>query len=99
MKVKLDPDFLKKLKKLDVRIRNRFKEKIIIFQKNPHEPILNNHELRNPYQGLRSIDITNDYRAIYEEMTAGDETVAYFSLLGIHQELYGENTGMGELGN
>ena len=90
MKVKLDPDLLKKLKKLDVRIHKRFKEKIIIFQKNPNEPSLNNHELRDPYKGLRSIDITNDYRAIYEEMMVGKDIVANFSLLGTHDELYGK---------
>lgn len=88
MNVKIDPDILKKLNKLDVRIRNTFKEKILIFQKNPDEPLLNNHELRNPYKGLRSIDITNDYRAIYEEMTVGQETVAYFVILGTHKDLY-----------
>lgn len=88
MNVKLDPDLFKKLKKLDVRIRNRFKEKIIIFQKNPHEPSLNNHKLRDPYKGLQSIDITNDYRAIYEEIKEGEEKIAYFSILGTHKELY-----------
>ncbi len=89
MNVKLDPDLLRKLKKHDVRIRKSFKEKILIFQKNPNEPQFNNHKLRDPYEGLRSIDITNDYRAIYEEMTIGEETVAYFSLLGTHEDLYG----------
>lgn len=88
MNVKLDPDLLKKLKKLDIRIRNSFREKILIFQKNPIEPLLNNHQLRDPYKGLRSIDITNDYRAIYEEMKVGEDAVAYFSLLGTHDELY-----------
>ncbi len=88
MKGKLDPDLLKKLKKLDVRIRNRFKEKILLFSKNPNDPELNNHSLKREYQGLRSIDITNDYRVVYEEMTIGENTVAYFSLLGTHKELY-----------
>ncbi len=88
MTVKLDPDFFNKLKNLDVRIRKSFRERITIFAKNPLDPELNNHELRKPYEGLRSIDVTNDYRAIYEEMAVGKETVAYFSLLGTHEELY-----------
>ena len=88
MNVKLAPDLIKKLRKLDVRIGNRFREKIIIFEKNPNEPELHNHELRKPYEGLRSIDITNDWRAIYEEITLGEDTVAYFSILGTHYELY-----------
>ena len=37
----------------------------------------------------KSQDITNDYRAVYEEVPSGNETVAYFSLLGTHKELYG----------
>jgi hypothetical protein len=38
----------------------------------------------------KSQDITNDYRAVYEEVpSSGTETVAYFSLLGTHRELYG----------
>ncbi|MBI2049634.1 type II toxin-antitoxin system mRNA interferase toxin, RelE/StbE family [Candidatus Roizmanbacteria bacterium] len=89
MKAKLDPELLKKLRKLDVRIRNRFKERILLFSKNPNDPKLNNHPLKREYQGLRSIDITNDYRAVYEEMTVGEDIVAYFSLLGRHKELYG----------
>lgn len=89
MKAKLDPDLLKKLKKLDVRVLNRFRERILLFSKKPNDPELNNHALKREYQGLRSIDITNDYRAVYEEIIMGEDTVAYFSLLGTHKELYG----------
>ena len=90
MNVRFDPDLIKKLKKLDIRIRKSFRERVLIFQKNPRESSLNNHDLKDPYQGLRSIDITNDYRAIYEETITGEDTFAYFSLLGIHDELYGK---------
>ncbi len=93
MNVKLDPDFLKKLKKLDVRIRKSFKKRITIFAKNPKHPQLNNHILRQPYEGLRSIDITNDYRAVYEEIQEADEKIAYFVLFGTHEELYGRKVG------
>ena len=88
MKVDYSRDFISKLKKTDVRIRKSFREKIAIFQENPDESSLNNHQLQDPYKGLRSIDITNDYRAIYEEMTVGKDIVAYFSILGTHDELY-----------
>ena len=89
MKKQLSPFFFEKLKKVDVRIRKNFEEKIKIFEKNPFDSSLNNHLLKEPYEGLRSIDITNDYRAVYEEVPSGNETVAYFSLLGTHKELYG----------
>jgi mRNA-degrading endonuclease YafQ of YafQ-DinJ toxin-antitoxin module len=89
MIVQHDPAIFEKLKKVDVRTRKSFYEKIAVFEKNPFDPSLNNHPLKEPYEGFRSIDITNDYRAVYEEVPSGNETVAYFSLLGTHKELYG----------
>ncbi|MCL4353733.1 type II toxin-antitoxin system mRNA interferase toxin, RelE/StbE family [Patescibacteria group bacterium] len=88
MNAKLDPNFSKKLKKLNVKIRKSFRKKIFIFIKNPLDPQLNNHKLREPYKGLRSINITNDYRAIYREIKTGEDTIAYFIILGTHKELY-----------
>jgi addiction module RelE/StbE family toxin len=88
MKTQASPQLLEKLKKLDVRIRNNFFEKIKIFEENPQEPVLNNHALKQEYKGYRSIDITNDYRALYEEVSSGTEAITYFLLLGTHQELY-----------
>jgi mRNA-degrading endonuclease YafQ of YafQ-DinJ toxin-antitoxin module len=89
MIVQHDPAIFEKLKKVDVRIRKSFYKKIAVFENNPFDPNLNNHPLKAPYEGLRSIDITNDYRAVYEEVPSVNETVAYFSLLGTHKELYG----------
>ena len=66
-----------------------FFEKMKLFEKNPLALHLDNHALKEPYEGFRSIDITTDYRAIYEEVQSGDETIAYFFLLGTHKELYG----------
>ena len=60
MKIEYDPDFLKLVKKVDVRIRKYLKQKLEIFLKNPHELQLNNHQLRDKYEGYRSIDITSD---------------------------------------
>jgi len=88
MKRQYDPAFIKALKKVNVRIRKSFKERIAIFANNPHDQQLNNHLLRKPYKGLRSIDITNDFRAVYEEITENDEEIAYFSILGTHEDLY-----------
>ncbi len=89
MKIVYDPIFLKKLKKINIRIRKSFKERLIIFSKNPNYPQLDNHSLREKYSGYRSIDITADYRAIYKEIREqDDEPVAYFVFLGTHQKLY-----------
>lgn len=88
MKRRYDSAFIKALKKTGVRIRKSFKEKIVIFAKNPYDPNLNNHQLKQEYKGYRSIDITADYRVIYEEIIEGDEPIAYFFLIGTHEQLY-----------
>ncbi len=89
MRAQTSKQLLEKLKKLDVRIRNSFFEKIKIFEENHQDPLLNNHALKREYHGYRSINITADYRALYKEITEGDKTIAYFVLLGTHEELYG----------
>ena len=87
MKIIYDPAFIRKLKKLNVRIRKSFREKIVIFQLNPSDPILDNHPLEQELAGYRSIDITADYRAIFEELQK-EEKVYYFFLIGTHKKLY-----------
>ena len=89
MTVKYSPSFLAIFKKANVRIRKNFKERIKIFSEDPFNPYLNNHTLKDEYQGYRSIDITSDWRAIYEEVIIKDETVAYFIAIGTHKDLYG----------
>lgn len=93
MIVKYSPAFFDKLKKVDVRIRKSIKERILIFSKDPNYPQLNNHSLKHSlkreHQGYRSIDITADYRALYQEKQEGEEVIAYFVALGTHEELYG----------
>lgn len=91
MTIRYDPQFLRKLKKLDVRIRKSFKERLVIFIIDPFHPQLDNHALRERYEGYRSIDITNDYRALYQEKLEKDEVVAFFTTIGTHEELYGSS--------
>ncbi len=89
MRVRYTAEFYKLYKKANVRIRNEVDRKMKIFQKDHLNSELNNHALRDEYEGFRSIDITNDYRAVYEEVQGSSETIAYFFLLGAHKELYG----------
>lgn len=88
MKVVYDPLFIRKLKKANVRIRKSVKDKLLVFSKSPNNSQLNNHQLKDEYRGCRSINITNDWRAIYEEVQISKEKVAYFIALGTHKELY-----------
>lgn len=88
MTIKYSPSFLKVFKKVDVRIRKSFKQKILIFSKNPDDLQLNNHVLKEEWLEHRSIDVNVDYRAIYQEKTVGEDQVAYFVTLGTHHQLY-----------
>lgn len=88
MKVQYSPDFYRQYKKADVRVRNSVDEKIEIFSIDPSDLQLNNHILTKKWEGHRSIDITSDWRAIYQEIREDDEPFAYFVALGTHNELY-----------
>lgn len=88
MNVQLAPDVKDKLKKQNVRIRKSFKIRITIFSKNPHDPQLRNHSLKDQWKGHRSINITADLRAIYKELREDEEIIAYFVAIGTHRELY-----------
>lgn len=90
MKVVYDSDFIIKLKKINVRIRKSLQVRIEIFSKDPFDSLLNNHSLRDKYEGFRSIDITSDWRAIYKELIIGEDTTAYFIAIGTHRDLYGK---------
>jgi len=88
MILRYDVDFLKTLKKTNVRIRKHFKQRIALFISNHNDPQLNNHALRDEWVGYRSIDITSHWRAIYTEKKEGDTTIAYFVAVGTHSQLY-----------
>ena len=88
MIIRYDPDFIKKLKKENVKVKKNFKEATLIFSKDPYDPKLDNHPLKRDWSGYRSIDVTADYRAIYKEIEEKEETIAYFVAIGTHKKLY-----------
>src|SRR5258706_240287 len=88
MKVRYDPQLTKKIKKMDVRIRKSFRERLLLFQQNHKNLQLHNHMLKREYKGHRSINITAGYRALYQEKEEAGEKVAYFIFFGTHDELY-----------
>ncbi|TSC67999.1 MAG: Uncharacterized protein G01um101466_583 [Parcubacteria group bacterium Gr01-1014_66] len=85
MRAILHRNFTKRYKRLTETERHRFRERRDIFLKNPFHPLLNNHALSGTYQGCRSINITDNLRATYEQI---DRDIAHFITLGIHPELY-----------
>lgn len=77
--------FDKMAAKLPSKVRTKAKERIMLFSTEPLNPILRVHPLRTPYKGSYSIDITGDYRAIYELI---DDQKALFTHIGTHSQLY-----------
>lgn len=89
MKFQLSTTFREKYKNQNIRIRKAVDNALVTFYKNPSDSSLNNHPLKRNLSGFRSINITADYRAIYEELKEKDGSVfAYFANFGTHKELF-----------
>ncbi|MBU1327344.1 type II toxin-antitoxin system RelE/ParE family toxin [Patescibacteria group bacterium] len=88
MRIDYSRPFLKQLRKTPVEVRKVFQSRLDLFVSNPHHPLLRNHKLTGKYQGCRSINITGDWRAIYEERDELFEPYILFLTLGTHNQLY-----------
>jgi addiction module RelE/StbE family toxin len=84
MRPLLHHTFKKKFKKLPTKVQIKFEVRLDIFIKNPFDPVLYNHAVGRAYPGCRSINITGDYRAIYQER---NETIVFITI-GTHPDLY-----------
>lgn len=85
MKIDYYRKFVKKLNKLPPKIKNKFYEKLRLFGKDSSNKVLNNHSVGYIYPNWRSIDITGNYRALFEPK--GDDMVIFMKI-GTHSELY-----------
>lgn len=84
MDVFISRKFDKMFIKCPQEIKNKFIEKLKIFKNNKFNPLLNNHSLSGKLKGLRSINVSGDYRAIFEEKSEN----IIFVAIGNHSELY-----------
>lgn len=84
MKVNYSRSFKKDYKKLNLKLRNQLRERILLFQQNQFNPLLNNHSVHHPYEGCQSININGDMRALFEISS----DTALFIRVGTHSELY-----------
>lgn len=85
MHIRRSARFKKQYRKLPKNIQARADIRIRLFAKDPFNEILRNHSLSGEYSNCRSINITGDYRIIYEENNGSIE----FLLIGTHDDLYG----------
>jgi len=84
MNVLTSKKFEKMFKKCPRDIKNKFIERLKIFKDNKYNLSLNNHALSGKLSGLRSINISGDWRAIFEEGSYGIILIA----IGTHGQLY-----------
>lgn len=85
MKIQFHKNFIKQYKKRRT-IQKRIDERLALFRDNPFDAILNNHGLTGKYAGCRSINITGDYRAVFELI---DDNTVRFIDVDTHSNLYG----------
>jgi len=85
MTIDFHKDFTKDFKRLPSKTREKFQVRLILFEKDEFNPVLNSHALKGKYQGYKSINITGDIRAIYRK-NAED---VIFVEIGSHSRLYG----------
>ena len=80
-------EFKKRYKKLAKKLQLKVDERLLLFEIDKFDGILDNHKLTGEYAGCRSIDITGDYRVVYEEVREG---IYKLVTVGTHTQLYGK---------
>jgi len=86
MQYVLSKKFEKQFSKLQTNVKNKVITQFEIFTKNPFDKKLKNHALSGKQKGQRSINITGDIRAIYEEIEK--DVLVIFIAIGSHSDLY-----------
>jgi addiction module RelE/StbE family toxin len=85
MNVQFHKNFLKRFAKLPMKIRDRAAERLERFRADPFDASLENHPLTGKFRGSRSINVTGDFRAIYDSIS---DTEVVFIDIGTHSQLY-----------
>jgi addiction module RelE/StbE family toxin len=84
-RIEFTPLFNKQRKAAPLEIKQAFRDALDLFAENPNHPALRNHPLTGKYAGFHSIDVTEDWRALYRE----EKERIMFADLGTHEQLYG----------
>jgi addiction module RelE/StbE family toxin len=86
MSIEFSKTAQKHISKLDIRIKSQLKSKLDMFRKDPNTPSLRQHALSGKYYGCTSINITGDYRLVFEWLDVSSIRVL---AIGTHSQLYG----------
>lgn len=79
--------FVKSYKKLQNKDQKLVDKTLKIFAKNPHNPILRNHELKGNKKGIHSIDVKFDLRILF--LKKGNYIKVIMLEIGTHSQIYG----------
>lgn len=85
MRLYFHKNYDKQYGKLRNKEKKKAQERLVLFIRNPFNPILNNHPLKGKYLGYRSINISGDLRAIYKLVDYDD---CIFTTIDNHSNLY-----------
>ncbi len=85
MRIITSKKFEKQFSKLPLSTKKRALERFEIFKSDTHAEILDNHPLSGEWRRFRSINISGDYRAIFQKHEDG---IYYFVEVGTHSQLY-----------
>lgn len=78
--------FKKRVRRLPFKIKKSLAERLRLFAETPYHPLLDNHTLKGIWRGYRSINITGDWRVVYEPVGTN---VARLMEVDTHHNLYG----------
>ena len=85
LRIDFSPLFNKQRKAAPLAIKQAFRDALDLFSEDPTHPALRNHPLSDEYAGFSSIDVTDDWRALFRQ----EKDRIIFAYLGTHDELYG----------
>lgn len=80
--------FNRQLKDSPREIKLAFRDSLILFKENQNHPALRNHPLKREFTGYRSIDVNDDWRALYREEGTKKQITIMFHRIGTHKHLY-----------
>ncbi len=87
--IKYGTRFREQYSKADKKIKTAFAQTLEMFLEDSNHSSLRNHQLREKLAGYRSIDVTDDWRAVFKEKHTGKQKIIIFHMLGTHENLYG----------
>jgi len=88
MKIIKTKHFEKAFNKCPKRIQVKVLNRLNLLLNQPSSPLLNIHELKGVLRGVKSLNVTGDYRILYSESKSQNEIILLLLNIGTHSQLY-----------